>query len=1030
MAKCLRAILFFILSGITSCISSLREQRPNEVTLLDSRMVQGELGWVASPSEGGWEEVSIMDEKNVPIRTYQVCNVMESSQSNWLRTHWIPRGSARRVYVEIRFTLRDCNSLPGVTGSCKETFNLLYSEDDSGDNDGDNNDDNDDEDDDDNDDTGGHLLQESLFSKIDTVAADESFTQVDIGDRVMKLNTEVREVGVLSGRGFYLAFQDVGACIALVSVRVFYKRCPLVVRRLARFPDTVTGPDSSSLVEVRGTCVEHAEEREAPRMHCGADGEWLVPIGSCVCNPGYEERHGECHVCGEGFYRAASPDMMSCSRCPAHSQAPREGSASCICDKGFYRSEADAHNASCTTPPSAPQHLISIVNETSVVLEWTPPLSSGGRRDLTYAVVCKRCPATVSMPPGVRCGPCGEGVRYVPGHVGLRSPRVTVQQLQAHTNYTFVIRAVNGVSNLSPANEHAASVTLTTNQAAPSAVTSLQVNDVGGHALSLSWEEPDKPNGVILEYEVKYYEKEHNERSYRVLKTSARGADITSLSPMTSYVFLVRARTSAGYGDFSQPLQHTTNAVSSPVVGEGVNSTLLMVCVVCGTCLLLILTTVFIFSRRRGTYSKTKHDDEKHLHPGVRLYVDPFTYEDPNQAVREFAREIEASCIKIDKVIGIGEYGEVCSGRLKVAGKKELCVAIKTLKAGFTEEQRRDFLSEASVIGQFDHPNIIHLEGVVTKCKPVMIVTEYMENGSLDVFLRKNDGRFTVIQLVGMLRGVASGMRYLGDMSYVHRDLAARNILLNSHLVAKVADFGMSRVLEDQQPEATYTTRGGKIPIRWTAPEAIAYRKFSSASDVWSYGVLMWEVMSFGERPYWDMSNQDVIKAIDEGYRLPPPMECPLGLHQLMLECWQRERNLRPRFNQITHMLDKLIRHPASLKRTGERSRPVLIGPARVEAAAPSVGAWLQSIGMEKYQQRFSRAGHMDMMSLSRISTEDLKRMGVSRSHRKKILSCVQETLPHTQEDPPTTHETPPTTHKVMPTVHEVPPPHTPPPPV
>lgn len=125
------------------------------------------------------------------------------------------------------------------------------------------------------------------------------------------------------------------------------------------------------------------------------------------------------------------------------------------------------------------------------------------------------------------------------------------------------------------------------------------------------------------------------------------------------------------------------------------------------------------------------------------------------------------------------------------------------------------------------------------------------------IVFQKHDGHFTVIQLVGMLRGIASGMKYLSDMGYVHRDLAARNILVNSNLVCKVSDFGLSRVLEDD-PEAAYTTTGGKIPIRWTAPEAIAYRKFSSASDAWSYGIVMWEVMSYGERPYWEMSNQDV----------------------------------------------------------------------------------------------------------------------------------------------------------------------------
>uniref|UniRef100_A0A3Q3WG57 Protein kinase domain-containing protein n=1 Tax=Mola mola TaxID=94237 RepID=A0A3Q3WG57_MOLML len=143
-------------------------------------------------------------------------------------------------------------------------------------------------------------------------------------------------------------------------------------------------------------------------------------------------------------------------------------------------------------------------------------------------------------------------------------------------------------------------------------------------------------------------------------------------------------------------------------------------------------------------------------------------------------------------------------------------------------------------MGQFDHPNIIRLEGVVTRCKPLMIITEYMENGSLDAFLRKHDGQFTVIQLVGMLRGIASGMKYLSDMSYVHRDLAARNILVNSNLVCKVSDFGLSRVLEGD-PEAAYTTR---VIQTWTAPEAISYRKFTTASDVWSYGVVMWEVVS------------------------------------------------------------------------------------------------------------------------------------------------------------------------------------------
>ncbi|CAL8312042.1 unnamed protein product [Gadus morhua 'NCC'] len=269
-----------------------------------------------------------------------------------------------------------------------------------------------------------------------------------------------------------------------------------------------------------------------------------------------------------------------------------------------------------------------------------------------------------------------------------------------------------------------------------------------------------------------------------------------------------------------------------------------------------------------------------------------------------------------------------------------------------------------------------------------MIITEFMENGSLDTFLKKHDGQFTVIQLVGMLRGIASGMKYLSDMSYVHRDLAARNILVNSNLVCKVSDFGLSRVLEDD-PEAAYTTRGGKIPIRWTAPEAIAYRKFTSASDVWSYGIVMWEVVSYGERPYWEMSNQDVIKAIEEGYRLPAPMDCPVVLHQLMLDCWEKGRSERPKFGQIVTTLDKLIRNPASLRELANSSGRQ--DPSTPEFSVSTVDEWLEAIKMGQYKDNFSSSGYVTLDSVLYISVSELAKMGVGLAgHQKKILSSVQ----------------------------------------
>uniref|UniRef100_A0A8C7ZZQ9 receptor protein-tyrosine kinase n=1 Tax=Oryzias sinensis TaxID=183150 RepID=A0A8C7ZZQ9_9TELE len=883
-----------------------------------------------------WEEISVMDERNTPMRTYQVCNVMEANQNNWLRTRHISREGAQRIYIEIKFTLRDCNSLPGVPGTCKETFNMYYYESNN---------------------VNLWFIKESQYVKIDTIAADESFTQVDVGDRVMKLNTEVRDISNLSKKGFYLAFQDLGACIALVSVRVFYKKCPLTVLNLAQFPDTITGGDTA-LVEVHGMCVNASEEFEPPKMYCSADGGWLVPIGRCVCKPGFEENKDVCQPCRPGTYKASATDAF-CTKCPPHSSSPQEQADECICEKGFYRAESDPRSMACTRPPSAPENPISTANETCVTLEWSSPRDTGGRGDITYSIQCKKCFGEAK-----KCTPCGSSVHFVPRQFGLSSNTVLITDLQPDSTYSFIIESQNGVSDLSPIPRGTVVVNVTTSQTVSVVLKERRSKD----SVTLAWQGPERPNGAIVEYEVIYYEK--REQNYTVLKTRSNMMTVDGLKPGTTYVFRVRARTDGGYGSYGGEIELETSHEDVLAIGDPNQSTILVVSITGGIVVFVFLVTCFVVSMKL---------------PGSRTYIHPHTYEDPNQAVRDFAKEIDASNIRIERVIGGGEFGEVCSGRLRVQGKREIYVAIKSLKAGYSDKQRRDFLSEASIMGQFDHPNIIRLEGVVTKCKPVMIITEFMENGSLDTFLKKHDGQFTIIQLVGMLRGIASGMKYLSDMSYVHRDLAARNILVNSNLVCKVSDFGLSRVLEDD-PEAAYTTRGGKIPIRWTAPEAIAYRKFTSASDVWSYGIVMWEVVSYGERPYWEMSNQDVIKAIDEGYRLPPPMDCPVVLHQLMLDCWEKSRSDRPKFGQIVTILDKLIRNPASLRELAKS-----LDPSSPEFSVSTVDEWLDAIKMGQYKENFSSSGYVSLDSILYISVSELVKMGVTLAgHQKKILSSVQ----------------------------------------
>uniref|UniRef100_A0AAQ5ZFQ4 Ephrin type-B receptor 3 n=1 Tax=Amphiprion ocellaris TaxID=80972 RepID=A0AAQ5ZFQ4_AMPOC len=933
-------------------------------TLMDTKWATTELAWTAHP-ETGWEEVSGYDDAMNPIRTYQVCNVRELNQNNWLRSDFIPRKDVLRVYVEMKFTVRDCNSIPNIPGSCKETFNLFYYESDS-----------------DSATATSPFWMENPYVKVDTIAPDESFSMLESG----RVNTKVRSFGPLSKAGFYLAFQDLGACMSLISVRVFYKKCSTTIANFAVFPETATGAEATSLVIAPGTCVPNAVEVSVPlKLYCNGDGEWMVPVGACTCSAGFEPamKETQCQACSPGTFKSKQGDGF-CLPCPANSRASSGAASVCSCRNGYYRSDTDIPDSPCTTVPSAPRSVISSVNETSLVLEWSEPRDLGGRDDVFYNVICKKC-----LPERGMCSRCDDNVDISPRHLGLTQRRVAVRNLQAHTQYSFEIQAVNGVSNKSPYTPQFSAVNITTNQAAPSAVPTVHLMAATASTMSLSWLPPEKPNGIILDYEIKYHEK--GEAIAHTMTAQRSNARIEGLKAGTPYVVQVRARTVAGYGRYSSPADFTDPPKSLqeqlPLIVGSATATLVFIIAVVVIAIVCLRSEIQLLKEQMS------------ITPGMKVYIDPFTYEDPNEAVREFAKEIDVSCVKIEEVIGAGEFGEVCRGRLKLPGRREIIVAIKTLKVGYTDRQRRDFLSEASIMGQFDHPNIIRLEGVVTKSRPVMIVTEFMENGALDSFLRLNDGQFTVIQLVGMLRGIAAGMKYLSDMNYVHRDLAARNILVNSNLVCKVSDFGLSRFLEDDPTDPTYTSSlGGKIPIRWTAPEAIAYRKFTSASDVWSYGIVMWEVMSYGERPYWDMSNQDVINAVEQDYRLPPPMDCPTALHQLMLDCWVKERNLRPKFTQIVATLDKLIRNAASLKVVTNSTQSTGVSQPLLDRCVPdyttftTVGDWLDAIKMSRYRDNFVNAGFASFDLVAQMTAEDLLRIGVTLAgHQKKILGSIQD---------------------------------------
>uniref|UniRef100_T1P8M7 Tyrosine-protein kinase n=1 Tax=Musca domestica TaxID=7370 RepID=T1P8M7_MUSDO len=268
--------------------------------------------------------------------------------------------------------------------------------------------------------------------------------------------------------------------------------------------------------------------------------------------------------------------------------------------------------------------------------------------------------------------------------------------------------------------------------------------------------------------------------------------------------------------------------------------------------------------------------------------------------IRREIWELSNDDVVLCEKIGRGNFGDVYKAKLK-STKKD--VAVKTCRMTLPDEQKRKFLQEGRILKQYDHPNIVKLIGICVQKQPIMIVMELVPGGSLLNYLRKNSNILTTRQQMGMCRDAAAGMRYLESKNCIHRDLAARNCLVDLECSVKISDFGMSREEEE------YIVSDGmkQIPVKWTAPEALNFGKYTSLCDVWSYGILMWEIFSKGDTPYSGMTNTQAREKIDHGYRMPAPDNAPAEMYRLMLKCWAAEPESRPHFDEIYNVVDALI---------------------------------------------------------------------------------------------------------------------------
>ncbi|XP_075311324.1 tyrosine-protein kinase Fer isoform X3 [Odontesthes bonariensis] len=249
--------------------------------------------------------------------------------------------------------------------------------------------------------------------------------------------------------------------------------------------------------------------------------------------------------------------------------------------------------------------------------------------------------------------------------------------------------------------------------------------------------------------------------------------------------------------------------------------------------------------------------------------------------------------VALGELLGKGNFGEVFKGTLQ---RDKMSVAVKTCKEDLPPELKIRFLAEARILKQYDHPNIVKLIGVCTQRQPIYIVMELVPGGDFLSFLRKKKDELKTKQLVRFAVDAAAGMAYLESKNCIHRDLAARNCLVGEHSVLKISDFGMSR----QEDDGVYSSSGLKqIPIKWTAPEALNYGRYSSESDVWSYGILLWETFSLGVCPYPGMTNQQAREQVEKGYRMACPQRCPDDAYKVMQRCWQYNAEERPKFSEL-----------------------------------------------------------------------------------------------------------------------------------
>ncbi|XP_076870942.1 tyrosine-protein kinase receptor Tie-1 isoform X2 [Brachyhypopomus gauderio] len=467
----------------------------------------------------------------------------------------------------------------------------------------------------------------------------------------------------------------------------------------------------------------------------------------------------------------------------------------------------------------------------------------------------------------------------------------------------------------------------------PSSPRDVQADPLSVSAVRVRWQPPKDPNGGIIKYVIEYQPVGQGSLHPWVDTDDGNKTtkDVTALNGSTLYQFRVRAFSKVP-GEWSKFVQAKTQGDGSvefsPTTLEvgrsmGEEHQLLWavvgsVAVTCVTILLALLALFYIrksIVKRRRTFTYQSGSGEETIlqfNSGTLTLTrrpkptpEPLTYP-----------ILDWEDIKFEDVIGEGNFGQVIKAMIKKDGTK-MSAAIKMLKEFASENDHRDFAGELEVLCKLgQHPNIINLLGACENRGYLYIAIEYAPYGNLLDFLRKSrvletdpafakehgtSSTLTAQQLLQFAVDVATGMHYLSDKQFIHRDLAARNVLVGENLTAKIADFGLSR------GEEVYVKKTmGRLPVRWMAIESLNYSVYTTKSDVWSFGVLLWEIVSLGGTPYCGMTCAELYEKLPQGYRMEKPRNCDDEVYEMMRQCWRDRPYERPPFSQISVQLIRM----------------------------------------------------------------------------------------------------------------------------